>query len=358
MNIAQVVCTYFPYEGGMGNSAKNLFKTLSKNNTVFTFTPDYNPKKYKKYKNTFYLRPLLKYGNAALLPQLFYKLLKFDTIILHYPFFGTDIIVWLLKLIFKKKPKLIIHYHMDFINSSFLTKILSLPSVLIRYSLFKKADQITCASLDYIQNSNIKNIYQKYSHKFKEIPFKVDTKKFNIKNEKNNINSNHTILFVGGLDRAHYFKGVDILLESCAKLENKNWNLKIIGNGDLKNYYKKLTKKLKIEKKVFFLDNIKNQDLPKNYQTASILVLPSINKCEAFGIVLLEAMSCGTPVIASRLPGVRKVFVDQQQGLLINPNDSEDLRKKITWILNNSKERKQMGLEARKLVEKKYGLNI
>ena len=82
--------------------------------------------------------------------------------------------------------------------------------------------------------------------------------------------------------------------------------------------------------------------------------MPSINSNEAFGLVLLEAMACGTPVIASNLPGVRSVFEAGVQGLLAEPGNVDDLKNKIAEILADNDKREMMGLASRELVEGKY----
>jgi glycosyltransferase involved in cell wall biosynthesis len=90
------------------------------------------------------------------------------------------------------------------------------------------------------------------------------------------------------------------------------------------------------------------------YQEANFLVLPSINQGEAFGLVLLEAMSSGKPVIASSLPGVRSVFTDGQEGLAVRAGDVDDLAEKIFRLSEDEGLREQMGRRARELVLSKY----
>jgi len=361
MKIAQVVCAFPPYAGGIGNSAHKIGSMLEDKHEVINFTPQT-------------IRPFIKRGHGAVLFQLLWRLKKFDYIYLHYPFFGTAEIIWLFK-IFHKKPKLIIHYHMDVVNKSLINKILSLPSLIIRHSLLKKAELIISASLDYIKHSQIKNFYLAHPEKFQEIPFGLDLEKF--KPKAINLPSENKILakakylvrkvndlfikrnrldliFIGGLDSAHYFKGVDVLLKSLAFLKSeKKWRLKIAGEGNLLPEYEALTKRLGLEKKVDFVGKLTEADLIKLLQNSDLLILPSINSNEAFGIVLIEAMACGLPVIASNLPGVRSVF-SEKEGLLVEPENMEDLSTKIDFILENENKRKEMAQAARKKAEDKY----
>ena len=365
MKIAQIVCVFPPYPGGIGNVAYYFSKVLDRlSHQVTVLTPDYKINKF--FKNTklenielgnvdvLKLKSILTYGKGVFLPQLFLYLKNFDIIHLHYPFFGTAEIVWLYKLL-HPKTKLIIHYHMDVVNLPLLAKILSFPSKLIRTLLLKSADKITCASLDYIKNSDIANFYQNHKDKFYEIPFGIDIEEFKIKNKKEEKDKKN-ILFVGTLDKAHYFKGLEYLLNAVSKLQDIDFQLLIIGNGDRREHYENLAKKLNIKDKVVFVGFVDNKKLVRYYNLADVFVFPSIDKSEAFGMVLLEAMACGIPVIASNIPGVRSVFKDKEQGYLVEPRNIKDLSSKLNKILSNKKIRLEMSIKARKLVERKYSL--
>ena len=355
MKIAQIVCVFPPYKGGIGNVAHDFSEMLSETgNKITVFTPDCGQIIEEKHNfKIILLKPWLKMGLGAFLPQLFFKLPCFNAVYLHYPFFGTAEVVWLAKIIFPKKFKLIIHFHMDVTGLSLFTKILSLPTKIIKNSLFKKADAVTCASLDYVKNSDIAKIYKKYPAKFKEIPFGVDTGRFIPSSQKKDENIKN-ILFVGALDKAHYFKGIDILFKAISRFQFPDFNFQIVGDGDLKQHYIAQAKKLNITDKINFLGKVPDEELPKIYQRVDLLVLPSINKNEAFGLVLLEALASGVPVIASDLPGVRTVFEDGKQGLLCKPGNTENLKIKIEEILASEEKRKEMGKEARILALKKY----
>jgi len=352
MKIAQVVCTYPPYRGGIGNVAYDFTLALNKDgHEAIVFTPDYQKLNYNNESEVLRLKPFLKFGNAAFVPQLFYYLLKgnFDIVHLHYPFFGGMESVWLAKKMFKNKFKLVIHYHMKVEGLPWYLEILRLPSRLINKSLFNLAEVITCASVDYIENNDFDEIYKNNKNKFIEIPFGVEVDKFVPDKTKMK-----QILYVGGMDKAHYFKGVKVLLKAFALLENQEYSLVLVGNGDLIPDFRKQSIELKINNQVKFAENVDNDVLVKYYQESAVLVLPSINACEAFGVVLLEAMSCGTPVIASALPGVRTVFADKVQGYYVIPGDANDLQVKLKLILENEDLRKQMGEKARELALARY----
>jgi len=365
MKIAQVVCALPPYAGGIASSANQIEELLAQQHEVTNFSPTT-------------LKPWLRYGHGAFLPQLLWRLPRFDYIYLHYPFFGTAEVIWLFKLFFAR-PKLILHYHMDVRNLGLATKFLSLPSRLIRSSLLNRADIIVSASLDYIKDSQIKKYYLAHQEKFREIPFGINTLKFQPKKlnrpttdkimaqtqkiihyindkfiKKNRLN----LIFVGGLDRAHYFKGIPVLLRALADLTSHPWRLTIVGDGNLRPYYEKLGAELNLTQRLEFTGKLAEADLIRAYQNSDLLILPSINSNEAFGLVVIEALACGVPVIASDLAGVRRVFNNYQEGLLAEPNSSTDLKNKLEFIFNNEQLRRTMSLSARRLAEKKYGLEI
>ena len=144
MKIAQIVCTFPPYKGGMGNSVYSISEVLANNGhevTVFTInyniSPDYVEKKPKFIIKR--LNSIIKIGNAAILPQLFWQLKGFDIIHLHYPFYGAVLPVIMRKIFFPFSTKLLLHYHMDTKANgikSFIFKIykLILLPILIRLS--------------------------------------------------------------------------------------------------------------------------------------------------------------------------------------------------------------------------------
>lgn len=347
MKIAQVVCVYPPYKGGIGTAAQSAYNTLKEKYQITNFSFGKEANDEVKY-----LKPLLKFGNGAFIPKLYKKLKSFDLIYLHYPFFGTAEIVWLFKLV-HKKTKLVIHYHMDTKDLSPLAKLLSLPSRLIERSLVKQADKIIASSTDYIEFSSWAKYYKKWPDKFNSLPFSVDTKLFRPNLEKE-ITETKRILFVGGLDKAHYFKGIRQLLIALSEI-NKPWMLNIVGSGDLEDEYRQLAKDLEISEKIKFINNASQEQLINEYQNSDFLVLSSINSHEAFGIVLIEAMACGLPVIASRLPGVRTVFTNNKEGLYSKPKDIADLKNKIEEMMEKHQ---NMNLAARDLAETKYDKEI
>ena len=362
MRIAEVVCVFPPYKSGTGNIAlENSKLFFKKGYRVVVFTP----KIFKEVgKNNFSfkverLNPILKYGNASVLISLFWRLKGFDIIHLHYPFFGSAEIIWIIKKFKISKAKLIITYHQDATAEGWIGKFFKMHYKYLTPRILKSADKIIVSSFDYLEHSNIKKLFKKYPKKFVEIPFGVDLSRFEPREKptdlikKYNIqNDEKIILFVGSLDKAHYFKGVDNLIKGFLRLQLKA-RLIIIGEGDMKLEYEKKVLDFGLKNKVIFANKVNDYDLPRFYNLADVFVLPSISKAEAFGIVLLEAMASGLPVIASNLAGVKNLIKNGINGFLIEPNNINDLVDKINLLLN-SEEVKKVGAKGRKIVESKY----
>ena len=163
------------------------------------------------------------------------------------------------------------------------------------------------------------------------------------------------ILYVGGFG---FRKRLDLLIISFAKLLNKiteqKLRLLIVGNGPQRKYYESLVKKLNIADRVIFTGEIENKKLPLYYSSAYVLVYPSSN--EGLGLVPLESMACGTPVIASKTYGLVDIIKDEYNGLLFRPGNIEELTSKMYYLIKNEGLRDLYGKHGREFVLKNYNL--
>jgi len=155
------------------------------------------------------------------------------------------------------------------------------------------------------------------------------------------------ILFVGSLIKR---KGVNFLLEAFSKVTPNfpNTELLIVGEGSEKDDLLNLAEKLGIQSKVTFLGSISPTDVKFHMQQARVFVLPSIE--EGLGVVLLEALACGTPCVGSRVGGIPDVL-NANVGILITPGDIHGLAQAICEILSDSNNWSKMSFEARKRAE-------
>ena len=170
------------------------------------------------------------------------------------------------------------------------------------------------------------------------------------------------ILFVGRLDPV---KGIDLLLESVYSLTkgssdfNKKFKLLIIG-GDLKNRNFRNNNEVnkiadfiinkKLSATVEFLGSKQNSELPLYYSCADLVVMPSVY--ESFGLVILEAMACGSAVLASSVGGLKYLVKDNFNGQLFKNGSITDLTEKISNLLMDDNKRKYLGQNAFKTSQK------
>jgi glycosyltransferase involved in cell wall biosynthesis len=356
MRIAHIISTFPPYKGGMGNSVYYSAREMAKlGHTNIIFTPAYDPTLPKhevleKNLEVFRLNSFLTIGNGAVIPQLIWKLRGFEIVHLHYPFYGGAEFV-LFGLLFTK-AKFMVHYHMDTISNGVKGLIFKIYAFFLLPIIIRAARLVTCASIDYVKHSEIKDYYLGHQQKFVHIPFGVDTVDF-IPGEKF---SAPTILFVGGLDRQHNFKGVEQLIDAFGIVGKKypHARLTIIGKGDLEDYYRGRIAAHMMGEQATILNSVTDRKLAELYRGSFVTVLPSTNRGEAFGLVLLESLASGTAVIASNLAGVRNVFNNNEHGYLVRPGDVDDLAEKLEKILANENKTLALGKAGRAWIEKEY----
>ena len=363
MKIAQIVSTFPPYRGGMGNVAYYITDQLSQlkyNVTVFTPRQSKMDKDFTSFFKIFHLIPQFRFGNAAVVMQLVFRCWKFDVIHFHFPFIGAALPVALLKLLKGHKIKLIVHYHMDLVGRSWKKIIFKIYKKFILKLTISVADKVIVTSMDYAQESLIASYISKTPQKFFEIYNGVDVNFFQPKTrsflltQKYKLENKKVILFVGALDSAHYFKGINYLIKAFELLHRDDVKLVIVGEGDLKHVYQDLADSYRLSEQIIFTGYVPDKALVDYYNLSDIFVLPSIDKSEAFGVVLIEAMACAKPVVASNLPGVRNVVTKKVDGRLVKPKDAEGLAEQIKYLLENKNDAFKYGQAGRKKVEENY----
>ncbi|MFA6307577.1 MAG: glycosyltransferase family 4 protein [Patescibacteria group bacterium] len=363
MKIAEVTPVFPPYKSGISNVAYYnawAFTTLGHDVTVFTTKYKTGIQHSDEYPfEVQRLNAWFKYGNAGILPQLFYKLLKYDIIHLHYPFFGGAEIIYFLDKV--KDLNLIVTYHMDVFGEGLMSKFFQWHRNYVTPKILDRADKIIVTSYDYATNSTLKERLAIEPEKFVEVPIGVNHLLFKPRYMNQDIikqydlHDKKIILFVGGLDKAHYFKGINVLIQAIKKLNARDdFRVIIIGEGDLRETYQTMADSLGLGRKIIFTGFVPDDMLPKFYSVADMLVLPSTDKSEAFGIVSLEAMSSGIPVIASDLPGVRSVVDKKETGLLVKPGNVDNLSDMIEYLLKNPKIAREYGIAGRAKVLQNY----
>ena len=161
--------------------------------------------------------------------------------------------------------------------------------------------------------------------------------------ERLGLNGERTLLFVG---RMEPIKGLEVLLHTMASLEEPDdIRLLVVGGSASQDEemerLKELSRSLLIDERVDFLGRAEHQLLPLYYQAADVTVVPSYY--ESFGLVALEAMACGTPVVAARVGGLQTVVKDSQTGYLVPWHCPDAFVDRLEVLLTNELLRHSMG---------------
>ncbi|MFF9816437.1 glycosyltransferase family 4 protein [Streptomyces sp. NPDC014006] len=160
-----------------------------------------------------------------------------------------------------------------------------------------------------------------------------------------------TVVYVGRMLRASSEKGIDVLLRAFVSLADlPDARLKLVGGGNALPDHIALAERLGIADRVEFTGEIPDDDLVAALQSAAVLVLPSRSEVEGFGMVLAEAMACGTPVVGSDVGGIPHVIDPDVTGLLVPPGDTEALAAACRRLLRDGDLADRMGAAGRRRV--------
>ena len=271
---------------------------------------------------------------------------NYDIIHVHLPNPMANLAIFLTR----PKAKIILHWHSDIIKQK---KILKLYSSLQAW-LLKRADKIVTTTPTYLEGSDA---LKKYKNKIVCIPIGIDSKELFIdQNTLNNLKNKYKgykIIF--SLGRLVYYKGFEYLIEAAKSLQNDIIIL-IAGIGELKEKLQEQISKHSLQDRVKLLGKIPFEDLGAYYQLCDIFCLPSTERSEAFGVVQIEAMAFGKPVISTNIQGsgVDWVNLDNVSGIIVPPKKTKELADAIVNLLNNSEKYKLLSEGAKKRYEEVF----
>jgi len=383
--------------GGVANVVLNLSKKLSdiENVEVYilaTNVPHKNYPKWTKYKDDMYFigkytkqKPLdlIDYFGFSKMFKTIYRKIASE---INYHLFGKlrdyrggILYLQLQEIIDEIKPD-IIHAHHAHANpiASYLASNGEIPIITTVHSFHKLLNVESKKEKKYTEEIYKKNFeiskgiivnspYIKKRaielncniSKIEIIPNGIDLDYWEpIKKEKArkllNLNPHsRIILFTGNLEKR---KGVDILLKSFKELLNKtkekDIRLLIVGSGKEEKKLKKMVNSLNLIEYVIFTGRVSQNKLKLLYDSCDLYCAPSI--AEAFGLVYLEAMACGKPVIGPNVQGPKFIIDNGESGLTFQRNNFSDLAKKINKLLESDNLRKKLGKNAINVVNERF----
>ena len=293
--------------------------------------------------------------SACLIIALIKKRKEFD--IIHFFGAGLPLIFSTLFLKIMKKKIVATVLAANLGNEAGSLRSRYFPVGMFMNSILKRVD-FFIAMTEEIENALLNDGCQK--DRIKRIPNWVDTNRFcpvdpaikSFLRKKLGLDDSLLVLFIG---RLVYRKGADLLIKAWKEVisDNPSCVLVLAGAGIEQNNLESLLRDMGMEKNVLFLGHINNAD--EYLKAVDIFVFPS--RQEGMPTILLDAMACGLPVIASKIGGVVDVLEDGKEGILFEHEDVSGLSAALDRLIRNKKTRDRLGAEARKKIVETFSID-
>jgi glycosyltransferase involved in cell wall biosynthesis len=364
LRIAHLTATFPPYPGGAGNTAYRFAKgQAERGHHVEVFTAEAEGEAPDPGAAIVHrLDPAIAIGNAPLLPQLA-RLEGFDVIHVHYPFiFGSELT--LLSRLSKRRrgAALVVHYKNRLLGSGARGALFETYEHTVAPALIRAADRVLVLSEDHARSvSYLRRALERTPERLIEMPNGVDTVTFSPGPDRTGFRGRLGVpedatvaAFVATLDRAHHFKRLDVAIEALARCRSRELHLLVAGDGELLDGFRSQAREAGVADRVHFLGRIPHAELPDLLRASDLFVLTT-EPPESFGIVLIEALACGLPAVATDYPGVRAVIDDGETGLLVPPGDSAATAEALDRLVGEGAAgRARIGAEGRRRCEQRW----
>ncbi len=246
---------------------------------------------------------------------------------------------------------LVVTYHSDTVRQ----KVLGALFAPLLHQALGRSSAIIASSPNYLRSSSV---LSRYPERCQVIPFGIALERFEQRDAMavEKLRRQYGQRLVMSVGRLVYYKGFEYLIRAMVKVDGR---LLIVGSGPLREKLQELARTLKVEDKVVFLGQIPDQELIACYHAADVFALASAARSEAFGLVQVEAMAAGLPVVNTQLEsGVPFVSLNEQTGLTVPPCDPEGLAGAINRLLNDPKLRRSLGDAARERARREFSLDV
>lgn len=241
--------------------------------------------------------------------------------------------------------RLVITHHADTLGREQIRRI---SDQFVR-RVMERASAIILTSKRYLATSEE---LAPFRDKCRIIPLGIDPTPFNgdVSAASKSIRTKYGERLILAVGRLVPYKGFEYLIRS---MRSVNGVLLLVGTGPLQDELQECIQECGVQDKVVMLGHV--EDIAQYYKAASIFVIPSITRAEAFGVVQMEAMAAGVPVVNTDIPsGVPEVSVHGQTGFTVRPKDSSALADAINMLLGNAELRQRFGAAARQRVHDEF----
>ena len=343
-----ITSTYFhPYSSGLSVYALRLARGLAElGHEVCVLTSQYDPKLAPEESldgfKVVRVKVAMKLSKGVLMPGFHTQAKKWiawaDVVNVHMPQFESVVIARLAK---RAKKPLVVTYHCDLVMSGgWFSRLAGWVTTQLGKWTLKRAQVIVQNTLDYAENSAV---LKPYLEKVVEVPTPVDSldpvpeeaKSFRL---RFGLMESDKVLGLAG--RVASEKGYEYLAQALPLVWQKYPSARVVHAGSWKGVIGEETYLAKVEQMIqCFGDKWKSlgflsdEDFMRFFAACDLLVFSSLNATESFGIVQIEALSQGTPVVASDLPGVRQPVLRTGIGRIVPVRDAESLAEGIISVL-------------------------
>ena len=348
---------FFPIKGGVEKVAFDLMSGLSEQGIKCDMMCAATDKmaditKINEYAKLICCKTLFKYASTMISPNMIKTFKKecnkYNIIHIHHP----DPMAALTLYLSGYKGRVILHWHSDIIKQKILLKLYH-P---LQNWLLKRANTIIGTSPVYVKESPF---LQDVQNKILSLPIGVAQMQYTIEEVEfiKNRYSGKKIIF--SLGRLVGYKGYKYLIEAANYL-NDDFIILIGGTGPLKEELQTKINERNLQNKVKLLGFIQDNELAAYYKACELFCLPSIQKTEAFGIVQIEAMSLGKPIIATMIPESGVSWVNEQgiSGINVKPQNAKEIAQAIQTITSDINTYKTFSERALERYKSKFTKNL
>ena len=364
MRIAHLTATFPPYPGGAGNTAHRFaVEQAARGHEVEVFTapaPGDPPSAGGAVVHR--IDPVLAIGNAPLIPRLA-RVEGFDVVHIHYPFiFGSELTLLGRLHRRRRRQALLVHYKNRLVATGPRGLLFEAYERTVAPTLIRAADRVCVLSPDHANSvSYLRRTGERDPAKLIEMPNGVDADLFSPGPDSSGLRDRLGIpagavvaAFAATLDLAHHFKRLDVAIDALAELADPSVHIIVAGGGELVESFRARAAEAGVAERVHFLGAVPHGELPDVMRAADLFLLTT-EPPESFGIVLIEAMAAGLPVVATDYPGVRAVVIEGETGLLAPIGDSRAVAARLRELVEaDDKGRRAMGARGRERAEREW----
>lgn len=366
LRVAMLTATYPPYRGGAGTVAQNLARGLAARGhevEVRTAAGQGGAGEGVGEEDGVLVRrerPRFAIGNAPLLTGLT-RLAGFDVVHLHLPFmFGAEALL-AARAPRRRRVALVASYHNLLVGEGARAPIFRAYEATVGRAIVRHADRVCVVSRAHAETvPYLAALARRRAERVVELPNGVDLEAFapgdgSAARAQIGVPPDAVVaVYVATLDRAHHLKRPDLAIAALAAASDERLHLVMVGGGESEPELRSRASAAGVAERVHFAGEADHTRLPALLRAGDVFLLTS--DLESFGIVLVEAMACGLPVIASDLPGVRAVVRAGEHGELVPPGDAGAFAAALDRLAAAGPDRRaELGRAGRAHAEAHYG---